>query len=167
MAYRSLPYVEGLTHKFMNLFSSFDNIKIAQYNVVTNRIFFKNIKDTVPVLNRSNVVYQIKCRDCSLSYIGQTSQILKNRITLHKSDIRLRPQRCALATHTVDNKHEIDFDSVKILAYQSNFVKRTFLEMCYIGEIPCMNSKTDLENLSNIYSFLLHMDKKINQTPVI
>lgn len=167
VAYRALPYVEGLTHKFVNLFSVFDDIKLAQYNVVTNRTFFKNIKDTVPILNRSNVIYQIKCRDCSLSYIGQTSQTLRNRITLHKSDTRLRPQRCALATHTVENNHEMDFDSVKILAYQSNFTKRAFLEMCYINEIPCMNSKTDLENLSNIYSFLLHVDKNRKQTPVI
>lgn len=158
--FASLPSLPGLTSKLTHIFSSINNLKIAKYNVTTNRRLFTNLKDKVPVLSKSDCVYSISCLDCSRVYIGQTSQMLKKRITLHKSDIRLHPDRCALALHAAKNGHTFDFDNVKILSSESNYSKRIFLEMCHINEHQnTVNKRTDIKGLSNIYNYLLTLNR--------
>ena len=110
---------------------------------------------------QKNVVYCISCRTCQGSYVGQTSQCLKNRIVAHKSDSRLYPDRCALASHINTTKHSVDFDNVKILEKENNSSKRLFLEMCHIKKQEnSINKKTDVDGLSIIYSYLLSIIKK-------
>ncbi|KAL3269391.1 hypothetical protein HHI36_008461 [Cryptolaemus montrouzieri] len=77
----------------------------------------------------SNVVYGIPCLHCIKKYIGQTSQLMKNRITGHKSDTKNYPQRCALATHSNAEDQKMVYDDITILARSNNTEKNTFLEM--------------------------------------
>lgn len=108
----------------------------------------------------SDIIYQINCVTCHSKYIGQTSQTIKQRITLHKSDIKLRPDRCALASHVNETGHHIDFDNPKILAVESNHNKRLFMEMCFINNSDnSLNNKTDIQSLSRIYTYVLELDK--------
>ena len=98
----------------------------------------------------------MECTSCQKNYIGQTSQKLKSRIAQHSSDIKCKPNSCALSKHVIENLHLIDFNHPKMLAYQSNLDKRLFLEMCYINKSSeNLNFRKDIQNLSNIYSFLL------------
>ena len=159
-AFGSFPYIENLSHKFIKLFRD-HNIKIAQYNLLTNQCFFRNKKDKDSKLLMSNVVYQIKCTGCQSCYIGQTSQAVKQRISIHKSDARLRPGRCALASHVNSTGHVMDFNNAEILAVENNVKKRLFLEMCFINETDgCFNNRSDIQNLSKSYSYLLQLDKE-------
>lgn len=165
--YSKLPYIENLTNKITKIFKD-QNCKFALFNLITNNRFFTNKKDRIPDVSKSDLVYEIKCTNCNLPYIGQTSQCLKQRLTLHKSDIKLRPHRCALAKHIKDSKGkcEADFNNVKILAYENNLKKRSFLEMCYINERhDTINAKSDINNLSQIYNYLLEIDKNRNRIP--
>lgn len=158
--YVSLPLIPSLTNKLVNILRGIDNIKIAKYNPLTVRNIFTNVKDKIHIMSRSDVVYRIPCGNCNSVYIGQTSQCLKRRIAVHKSDTRLRPDRCALANHSSSLDHTFKFDDTKILCTSSNYNKRTFLEMCYISENENnINKKTDLKNLSAIYSYLLSLDR--------
>src|SRR3978361_626853 len=117
---------------------------------------FTNLKDRIPILKNNNVVYSIRCLGCNSKYIGQTSQSLSGRISGHKSDIKLHPDRCALASHSASTKHSFDFGNAKILHKESNTVKRLFLELCEIYQSNnSINKKSDLQNLSMIYSYLL------------
>ncbi|KAL3286072.1 hypothetical protein HHI36_000585 [Cryptolaemus montrouzieri] len=93
-------------------------------------------------------------------YVGQSGQTLNKRLVLHKSDAKLRPDRCALAQHVFSTGHNMCFDNVEILDTEKNLTKRKFLEMCYITQNNTMNSRTDVNNLSNIYSFLLTLDER-------
>ena len=157
----SLPYIEKLTHKLVHLFNStIDNIKIAQFNIVTNRINFTSTKDKICRSNISDVVYRIPCSGCDAVYVGQTSQQLKKRLALHKSDSKLRPQRCALASHAHSTGHSIDYEGVQIVEREDREFLRTFLEMCHINDSDnAMNAKTDVDNLSSIYKYLLFLEK--------
>lgn len=158
--FASLPALPGLTNKLINIFSVINNLKIAKYNVTTNRSLFTNLKDKLPLLSKSDCIYSVSCIDCPDIYIGQTSQALKKRLTLHKSDIRLHPDRCALALHASNNGHQFDLNNVKILAVESNYDKRLFLEMCFINDHSnSVNKKTDIKSLSSIYSYLLSINK--------
>ena len=56
-----------------------------------------------------NIIYAAKCKQCSLTYIGYTTQALNNRFNQHRSDINLHPDRSELPKHFHDNP-SCDFD---------------------------------------------------------
>lgn len=159
--FTTFPYIENLTHKIIKIFKE-NNIKFALYNYLTNNTIFNKNKDKIQLLDRSNLVYKINCLNCNLSYIGHTSQLLKQRVSLHKSDSRLRPNRCTLANHVHGTDCEMDYENIKILETETNLFKRQFLEMCHINENieNCINSKSDIQNLNRIYSYILDIEKQ-------
>lgn len=160
--YITLPHIETVTDKISRTFKQTNNsIRIARYNLVTNKKFYTKLKQKIDTQDKTDAVYQLTC-ECNQLYIGQTSQTTKQRMTQHKSDAKLRPGRCALATHVNNTGHAVDYEHLKILETEKNLSKRTFLEMCHINDNidRCMNSKTDVNNLSNIYSYLLSRDSR-------
>lgn len=158
--YFSLPFIEGLTSRLTNVFGDIDGIKIAKKQTKTVSRLYTKTKTPLPPLERYNVVYRMSCNNCDLKYIGQTSRNLKGRIISHKSDCKREVKSCALSEHTTDTKHKPNYDEVEILASENNFYKRTFLEMVHIhNEMNAMNKKTDIQNLSNIYSYVLKLHK--------
>ncbi|XP_045473559.1 uncharacterized protein LOC123679985 isoform X3 [Harmonia axyridis] len=159
--YVSLPLIPPLTGKLTKILKEIENIKIAKYNPLVVGVLFSQTKDRIHTMSRSDVVYRIPCENCESVYVGQTSQCLKRRISIHKSDARLRPDRCALASHSSSLDHHFKFDEVEILCTNSNYNKRSFLEMCFINENENnINKKTDLKNLSVVYSYLLSLDRR-------
>lgn len=157
--YVSLPFIDGITQKLCKIFKDIPNIKTANTSVLKINSIFTKLKCKDNVTNMSNVIYSIPCRDCDKIYIGQTSQTIKKRLAIHKSDCKLRPERCALANHAVNNKHSINFNEVKVLDKQPNKTKRLFLEMCHIIQNSnTINKKTDIDHLSEIYSYLLSIN---------
>lgn len=154
-----LPYIKDLTSKLINILKYSENVLFARHNIATNHVNFSSLKDKLPTLLKSDVVYEIPCSSCNQKYIGQCSTSLKQRVALHRSDITLRPGRCTLAQHAIMDGHDIDFDNIRILTQERKYRTRTFLEMCYINQCPNpINSKSDIDNLSVIYSALLLHD---------
>src|SRR3978361_1882114 len=91
--------------------------------------------------------------------MGQCSTNLQQRISLHKSDSKLRPNRCNLASHVHNSGHSMNFEEIKVLAQESKYQKKVFLEMCFIQQCKTsLNQKSDIDNLSVIYSSLLLHD---------
>jgi len=161
--YIALPYVPKLTNKLRTILDS-DKYKITSKPVLKVEKIFTSLKDPIETLDQKEVVYRIPCKDCSEVYIGQTGRKLKNRISSHKSDIRHRPLACALAQHTHEKKHTPDFEGVNILGKVKGEKKRLFVEMVEISREPkAMNTRTDIEGLSQIYRYLLQREKKIKQ----
>ncbi|CAH1115570.1 unnamed protein product [Psylliodes chrysocephalus] len=118
------------------------------------------LKDKVPITSLSDVVYSIPCGTCHKSYIGQTSRCLKDRITSHRSDSRLHPKCCALAEHVHKNDHIMDYENVTILERETNISKRQFLEISHIYQHDnSINKRSDIKHLSEIFSYLLYLDK--------
>lgn len=105
------------------------------------------------------MVYCLTCVSCGKNYVGQTSQWLSNRLALHKSDITTKRDRCALAEHILINNHRVDWDNVKILDKEQQTNKRLILEMYHINRTEnTINKKSDTNQLSNIYTYLLSPD---------
>ena len=122
---------------------------------------FTQLKDKIPLEQRTNVVYSIPC-SCELKYIGQTSNSLKARIQKHKSDIRLNKTDTALAQHIYHTRHTPDFNNTIILQYEPFYKKRLFLEcLNIINDNNNMNFRADTENVSSTYKFILHTYKNI------
>ncbi|WP_211326820.1 hypothetical protein, partial [Micromonospora noduli] len=64
-----VPFHSKLAPLVKNLLDAPDK-KVAFYNVKTSKKFFGNVKDRTPMLDQSNVVYEVSCQ-CNKKYIGQ------------------------------------------------------------------------------------------------
>lgn len=154
--YFSLPYCQEFTHKIEKILTKQQGIKICGKQILKVSDTFSRLKDKEKPIKRSNVVYCLKCIDCDRNYIGQTSTVLQDRITRHRSDCRLQKNTCALSEHVKNTNHNIDFLNVKVIKSETHYNKRLFLEMVEIFlDSDCLNKKKDLDGLSIIYSNLL------------
>ena len=151
--YFSLPYIQDLTQSLEKILTKKTGIKIAGKHILKINNTFSRLKDVDENIKKSNVVYSLKCHDCDRNYVGQTSTVLRDRITRHKSDIRHQKNSCALAEHVLINDHNIVFLNVKVINTENNYNKRAFLEMVEIFlDENCLNKRRDIEDLSIIYS---------------
>lgn len=158
--YFSIPYIKEVTTKILKVFRDERNIKVVPRYSKTVGLTYTKLKDKDPPLKQSEVVYRIPCSGCDKSYIGQTSRVLKDRITQHKSDCRLKKQTCALAQHSTETEHEFNFANTSVLIGEKSLRKRLFLEMVAIHQHNrnTINKKKDIGDLSAIYSYLLDLD---------
>ena len=158
--YGTLPNINNLTPKLISILKE-TNTKIATKNIFNINNLFSKTKDTTGIMEKSNVVYKISCQDCTSTYIGQTSRNLKGRIISHKSDCRTNKNTCALAQHVIATNHRPAYNQVKILDSDTSYTRRTFKEMVRIHqEDNSLNKKSDIDNLSQIYSLLISIDKR-------
>lgn len=153
--YLTLPYVAGLSERIHNTFKNRYENKVT----VSHRSFnllgrnFSNLKTPIPKGKRSNIVYEIPCKNCNGVYIGQTYQYLKNRLNGHRYD---KKNKTALTGHETEYKHKFDYDKTRILRTETNKKKREIYEMIYIQKNEnAINSRTDTKNLSKIYYNLI------------
>lgn len=87
MIYCSMKYIRGLSENLMKLFTThFDNIKISTKSIITLQGLYTKTKEKIHHTDKSDVIYQIPCNDCNVTYIGQTGRNLKIRIAEHKTD---------------------------------------------------------------------------------
>ena len=71
------------------------------------------LKDVLPMEQRSGVVYEIPCSICDKSYIGETIQRLGLRLKEHKDACRkCEKDKSALAEHAWDKGHPIAWEKV-------------------------------------------------------
>ena len=87
------------------------------------------VKCELPVLSRSNVVYLIKCGNCSEFYIGKTERRLSQRVKEHMTS-----ESSALRKHELASGHKIDFDSVSVLACDNHPTRLLIKETLAIKE---------------------------------
>lgn len=153
--YRSMSYMKGLSEQLLKLIKIYiPNIGIgfSSKKNLKNLVYSK-MKDPVPISQMSGVVYEIPCGDCSDVYVGHTGTSVKQRMSKHKSDIRLgKTEVCATAQHSVEMSHQLDFENVSILEHSEIVSKRLVLEMLYIQKYGTMNRKTDCDGLSRCYA---------------
>ena len=75
---------------------------VTQYSS-TSISFFTNMKDKIPTLSKSYVIYEFTCPGCSASYIGLTKRTLFQRTKEHasrnESAIRMHLDDCSNCEH--------------------------------------------------------------------
>ena len=77
----------------------------------------------------SNVIYKIKCADCSEFYIGKTERRLCQRIKEHMTSCN-----SALHKHSMESGHRIDFQSPSVLARDNLSIRLLTKESLLIKE---------------------------------
>lgn len=149
------PYHHALAPRLKRIFNK--DTQLAFYNTKTNEKFFGHVKDKIPKEDQAGVVYKLEC-DCGSSYVGQTNQRVKKRIYQHKNDIKKGQTTTGLSKHMADNfnQHQIDWKSIKILESESNWQKRSFLEMFHVKKTEkSLNIQSDFKDYNNKYNHLI------------
>ena len=79
---------------------------------------------------KSHVVYRLDCVNCSVGYIGVTTRLLPARVQEHRDALK-GVQSSAVADHSLQTGHDVDWSNLKILASDSN-EQNLFLESLLI-----------------------------------
>jgi len=101
----TIPYVHNISENFRKI-SRKHNLKLAFSTSNSLSKFIKTGKDPLDHFSCCNVVYQINCRDCEASYVGQTKRPLKTRINEHRKDINKSSGLLSVVSdHRAINRH--------------------------------------------------------------
>ena len=106
-------------------------------NSNTINSLFKH-KESIPSNLISNIVYQFKCRQCNLTYVGQTQRNLILRFAEHagKSARTGRPisnpQKSQIRNHSEQTQHSFNETDFSILHKSRNYFDLAILESLYI-----------------------------------
>lgn len=97
------------------------DVKMAPRPPLKLSKIFTKTKDTIPKLDKAGVVYEIPCKSCEKSYIGETIQKLGQRIRQHERscDVTNNKALTALSKHARDTQHVFDFDKTRILVNEN------------------------------------------------
>ncbi len=78
-----LPYVRGVSKK-LEIVCIPLGVKTIFRPQQTLRSKLMQVKQRTPMEKKRNVVYAVPCRDCQLTYIGETRRTMMKRMTEHK-----------------------------------------------------------------------------------
>ncbi|EFN71920.1 hypothetical protein EAG_03925, partial [Camponotus floridanus] len=86
-------------------------------------------------------------------YIGQTSRMLKTRISEHRSQInRNHVTRSVVTNHRLQCDHDFCWNDVQVLDETPFYNRRLISEMLHIKrQRNGLNLQTDTENLPSLY----------------
>ena len=93
------------------------------------RHLIRRPKDPIPQEQTKNVIYKVTCKECSASYVGQTSQMLTSRIYRQRLALKNRDdEHSALAEHAIHTGHEINWSTVGIVKASPNQTEKLLIE---------------------------------------
>ena len=130
------------------------NFKFVFKNKLQIGSYFK-VKESFPILARSNVVYKYTCPSCEVgTYIGSTVRLLRNRACnhigiSHRTSLPLSVKEfSSIRKHSQLHKKEIKFDDFKILLQSRDPQSLLILESLALKkELPTLNSDSSAVSL--------------------
>ena len=102
-----------------------------------------------------DVIYMITCKKCKMQFIGQTHQLVSNRMNSHKFDIRNMSDpifSTAVANHFNSNGHSIEDFSCMPIDYVSDNMNILLKETFWIHKLDTKYPKG--LNVKVLYSFI-------------
>lgn len=144
--YVSFPYTEPATNtKIIRTVNKFCPDILVTNTSVTKNIHTTNTKTQYPTQARVDVVYEIPCEDCNSSYIGQTKQLLEDRLKQHKYSITNQKIVTGLSQHAKNLAHTFNFSEVTIKHVEPDYRKRLVAESVHI-----LNNKKNCNLITDV-----------------
>ena len=108
------------------------------------------------VKDKSGVVYEISCADCTAKYVGQTGRNLSQRVKEHRGATENgQPEKSGIAQHAWEAHHEIAWDNIKVLEQEPWERRRQIKEALLIKQTaPSMNRDCGID-LPQVYNALV------------
>ena len=142
----TVPYVEGLSDKLKKLFKS-HNISASLKPANSLRSNLVNVKDRQARDKTSNLVYGVKCakEGCTDTYVGETKQSLKARMSQHRRPSTGDQYDSAVFTHLETTGHSFKNEDVIILDREERWFERGVKEAIWERvERPSLNRRGGL-----------------------
>ena len=128
-----LPYYPIISEEISKIGYKY-NINFGMKPTNTLKSYFPKLKHSQNKYEKSGV-YELKCKDCNCSYIGQTSRNFGIRMKEHEASIRLNhPEKSHYAKHVLDLNHNknLSTNDMDILEFTNDYHIRNFKETYYI-----------------------------------
>ncbi|XP_071500039.1 uncharacterized protein [Diadema antillarum] len=127
-----LPYVESIAPVLRRRLAK-HNIRVVYKADATIRNHLVRAKDPVPPLRKDGVIYRIPCRDCGMSYIGETGRPVGERLSEHRRDVtNCKTEASAVAEHAWNAQHQPDWKGVKCMDTARHWYTRRVKEAIHI-----------------------------------
>ena len=168
-----LPYIQGVSEKLQRVFRK-HNIATTLKPHSTLRKTLVHPKDKRDTKETAGCVYEIFCKNCEFSYVGETGRLLKTRLKEHQQEadkiadkIHTRSTRIssvsdqhksAISDHVAATNHVIDWEGAKILHREDERYPRWIRESIWIrrrGKKAMNNQGGAAFNLSHQYDHLI------------
>ena len=174
----TLPYIAGVTEKIQRIFRK-HNIGSAVKPHSNLRNMLVHVKDKQDNEDKAGVVYEIPCKNCDKTYIGETGRRFGTRKKEHKTetdkvtgrkftrtariDSQNSESKSSIADHAATENHVINWDNTNILARDDVRNTRWIRESIWIrrkanGEDMkrhLMNGDEGAYQLSHLYDQLI------------
>ena len=104
------------------------------------------IADNLLEHDEPGVIYQLRCKDCPLTYIGETCRTVRICTTEHAAHTRLsRFDLSAVADHAISYDHTIDWEKPEVLEKEKLMNRRVTEELSLHTSGATMNKDKGLE----------------------
>ena len=92
--------------------------------------------------HKSPGVYMIPCKTqgCDRKYFGQTGRTMAARVGEHKYAWRSKNSSNAVASHMINDSHDVDFSGAKLVYKSRDLEKRLTVESLLLSELPNFNN---------------------------
>ena len=111
------------------------------------------LKDKRNTSEKSNIVYEISCNDCSAKYIGESSRTVKVRAHEHSLDIVNSRIHNHMFVHERDFDHKFKIDEVRVIPEEKRSKPRKFVEGVF-SKLE-LNSINNAQDIPSVYLNLL------------
>ena len=127
----------------------FIKLRVVYYNGCTIRsLFNKSLRTNIPVLQRSNVIYMMRCSDCSACYISKTMRKLHTRGCEHRAALKGRGLSC-IAEHSLRAGNRIEWTNVEVIGSDCSDITLLYKETFLIKKHkPTMNNYISSKSLN-------------------
>ena len=169
-----IPYVQGLTERSSRVFKK-HGISTGMKPHTSLRKILVHPKDKVDPADKTDCIYEIPCKNCNYTYIGETGRKFSTRLKEHKKEAerlasksknftrQARKQslgeqsKSAIADHALQYNHVIDWDGAKVLQMECDSGARYIRESLWIRKrgTKVMNRDEGAYFLSHVYDPLL------------
>ena len=80
----------------------------------TLRQTLMNVKNCIPEEKKREVAYEVPCKECPLSYVGEMKRTVRVRIGEYKQAVKRGDLRNSIDVHAHQSQYVIDWDGAKV-----------------------------------------------------
>ena len=82
------------------------------------------VKTRIPEEKKTGVIYEVPCKECPQTYIGETKRTLNVRLSEHKQAVKRGDPKNGIAVHAHESNHMIDWDGARVKRSGMNNYRR-------------------------------------------
>ena len=140
-------YIQGVSERLQRVYKKY-NIQTAMKPVNTLKSLLVHPKDKIDQLQTCECVYEIPCKNCKKSYVGETGRAFGIRLNEHRKEAEQMSSKkftratrkdsveemhkSATTDHVAQHNHVIDWEGAKVIDKDSNKQTRWIREAIWI-----------------------------------